>query len=77
LLGLGFGGKGGFDAFSSALGVSIEPTTVGGVKAFILTPKEIPKAHKNQLFNIHGGGYVFSPGEAGTGEAALMAAYGG
>jgi hypothetical protein len=74
----GIAGSVRFDAFSSALGVSIEPTTVGGVKAFIPTPKEIPKAHKNQLvFNLHEGGYVFSPGEAGTGEAALMAAYGG
>ncbi len=62
----------------ATLGVTIEPTTVGGVRAFILTPKEIPEAHKNQLvFNIHGGGYVSYPGESGTGEAMLMAAYGG
>jgi acetyl esterase/lipase len=27
--------------------------------------------------HVHGGGYVYNPGEAGTGEAALMAAYGG
>jgi epsilon-lactone hydrolase len=62
----------------AALGVSIEPTTVGGVKAFLLTPKEIPEADKNQLvFNIHGGGYIFGPGESGTEEAMLMAVYGG
>ena len=62
----------------AALGVSIAPTTLGGVKAYILTPKTIPPAHQNQLvFHIHGGGYIFSPGEAGTGEAMLMAAYGG
>ena len=27
--------------------------------------------------NVHGGGYVYGPGEAGTAEAMLMAAYGG
>ena len=61
----------------AALGVSLAATTIGGIKAYILTPKEIPAAHKNQIiFHIHGGGYIFGPGEAGTGEAMLMAAYG-
>ena len=61
-----------------ALGVTIEPTTIGGVKGFVLTPKEIPDAHKGQvIYNIHGGGYVYGPGESGTAEATLMAAYGG
>jgi epsilon-lactone hydrolase len=60
------------------LGVSIEPTTLGGVKAFILTPKEIAPANRNRLLvHVHGGGYVFGPGESGTMEATLMAAYGG
>jgi epsilon-lactone hydrolase len=60
------------------LGVTIEPTVIGGVNAFILTPKEIPAANRNRLLvNVHGGGYVYNPGEAGTGEATLMAAYGG
>jgi epsilon-lactone hydrolase len=60
------------------LGVTLETTTIGGVKAFILTPKEIPPANRNRLLvHVHGGGYVYNPGEAGTGEATLMAAYGG
>ena len=60
------------------LGVTMEPAVIGGVKVFILTPKEIPEANRNRLLvNIHGGGYVYNPGEAGTGEATLMAAYGG
>jgi epsilon-lactone hydrolase len=60
------------------LGVSMETSTIGGVKVFILSPKEIPPANRNRLLvNVHGGGYVYNPGEAGTGEAALMAAYGG
>lgn len=62
----------------TTLGVSIEATTVGGVRAFILTPRDIPERHKNQLvINLHPGGYVFGAGESGTGEGAMMAAYGG
>ena len=60
------------------LGVTMEPTVIGGVNAFILTPKEIKPENRNRLlFNVHGGGYVYGPGEAGTGEAALMAGIGG
>jgi len=60
------------------LGVTLEPTVIGSVKAFIVTPKEIPEANRNRLLvNVHGGGYVYNPGEAGTVEATLMAAYGG
>ena len=62
----------------ATLGVTIEPTTIGGVKAFVLAPATIPEAHRNQLIiNAHGGGYVYGPGESGTAEAMLMAAYGG
>jgi monoterpene epsilon-lactone hydrolase len=54
------------------------PTVIGGVKGFVFTPKVIPPAHRNQLIiNVHGGGYVYGPGESGTAEAALIAAYGG
>jgi epsilon-lactone hydrolase len=60
------------------LGVTMEASTIAGVKVFILTPKDIPPANRNRLLlNIHGGGYVYNPGEAGTGEATLMAAFGG
>jgi epsilon-lactone hydrolase len=60
------------------LGVTMEPTVIGGVNAFVLTPKEIPPENRNRLLvNVHGGGYVFGPGEAGTAEGVLMAAYGG
>jgi len=60
------------------LGVTMEATTVGGVKAFVFTPRTMPEAHRNQvIFNIHGGGYVYGPGESGTAEAMLMSALGG
>ena len=60
------------------LGITMEPTVIGGVNAFILSPKEMPPANRTRLLvHGHGGGYVYNPGEAGTGEAALMAGYGG
>jgi epsilon-lactone hydrolase len=60
------------------LSITMEPTVIGGVKAFIISPKKIAPANRNRLLvHVHGGGYVYNPGEAGTGEATLMAAYGG
>ena len=65
-------------AVREKLGVTIEPTVIGGVKAFILTPKEIrPENRDRLLIHVHGGGYVYNPGEAGTTEGALMAGFGG
>jgi epsilon-lactone hydrolase len=59
------------------LGVTSQETTIGGVHAFIVQPKEIPPENQNRLlFHIHGGGYVYNPGLAGTQEAVLMAGYG-
>jgi epsilon-lactone hydrolase len=61
-----------------ALGVTVEPTTIAGVKAFIVTPKSIPLANRDRvLLHLHGSVRVFNPGEAGTPEAILMAGFGG
>ena len=60
------------------LGVTMTATTLNGVPGYILTPRTIPPAHVNQLiYNIHGGGYVYGPGESGMAEATLMAGLGG
>ena len=60
------------------LGVTSEPVTIAGVKAFVVQPRVVPAANRDRvLLHIHGGGYVLSPGEAGTREAVMMAAYGG
>jgi acetyl esterase/lipase len=58
--------------------VKVEPTVIGGVKAYVVTPESIPETNRNRLLvHVHGGGYVFGPGEAGTREAILMAGYSG
>ena len=60
------------------LDVTIEPTVVAGVKAFVLTPKTIPEKNRDRLVvALHGGGYVFYPGEPGTGEGVMIAGFGG
>jgi len=65
-------------AMRERLGVTMEPGVIGGVKVFTLTPKEIPpQNHDRLLVHVHGGGYVYNPGEAGTPEGVMMAAYGG
>ncbi|MDB5400413.1 MAG: acetyl-hydrolase [Rhodopila sp.] len=59
------------------LGVTMTTGVMAGVPVFILQPKEMPAENRNRvLLNLHGGGYVYGPGEAGTGEAAAMAGYG-
>jgi epsilon-lactone hydrolase len=42
------------------LGVTMEETVIGGVKAFILSPKVVPAVNQNRLLvHVHGGGYVY------------------
>jgi epsilon-lactone hydrolase len=68
----------GLAAVKQSLGVSITKETIGGVPVFICEPREIkPARAEKTLLHFHGGGFVLSPGEAGTLEAVLMAAYGG
>jgi monoterpene epsilon-lactone hydrolase len=59
------------------LHVKVEPTTIAGVRAFIVTPETIPPENKDRLLvHVHGGCYLLGPGEAATPEAILMAGFG-
>jgi monoterpene epsilon-lactone hydrolase len=59
------------------LGVTVQPTVIGGVKAYIVTPDDVAPQNRDRLLvHVHGGGYVLFPGESGTREAILMAGYG-
>jgi epsilon-lactone hydrolase len=64
-------------AMRDQLLVKSEPLTIDGVKTFVLTPQVIPPENRNRLLiHVHGGCYVSLPGEAGTGEAVMMAGFG-
>jgi len=59
------------------LHVKVEPTTIDGVKAYVVTPDDIPPESRNRLLvHVHGGCYLLSPGEAATTEAVFMAGFG-
>jgi acetyl esterase/lipase len=67
----------GLPALRQAMHVKVEPTTVDGVKAFVVTPDVISPQNKNRLLvHVHGGCFVSGPGESGTGEAIYMAGFG-
>jgi len=65
-------------AMKEKLGVDVQPAVIGGVKSYIVTPKALPARNRNRLLiHVHGGGYVFGPGEAALPEAILLAGFGG
>ena len=64
----------GLPKLREALGVSVQPTTIRGVNAFVVNPKTVPPRNRNRLLlHFHGGARVYNPGESGTREAILMA----
>jgi acetyl esterase/lipase len=67
----------GLPALREALNVKVEPITVDGVKAYMVTPAMIPPENRNRLLvHVHGGCFVSFPGESGTVEAVYMAGFG-
>ncbi len=65
-------------ALKARLGVTVEATQIGGVAAFLVTPKTVaPQNRDRVLLHLHGGAYVFSPGESALPEAIMMAGFGG
>ena len=66
-----------FERLLERFPVSIEPVTIAGVNAFIVSATEIPVHNAERiLLHLHGGGYVFNGGRTGLGEAVLMAYHG-
>ena len=63
-------------ALAGKLGVTITEEKIAGVTVRVLTPKTIDEDKKDKIiYCIHGGGYVFGEGVAGTTEGTLMAYY--
>jgi acetyl esterase/lipase len=53
-------------ALRQALGVKVEPITLEGVKAYMVTPSNIPPQNQNRLLlHLHGGCYVSFPARQG------------
>ena len=72
------GAAAGIPALKAKMGVTVESATLAGVKAYVVTPQMVaPENQQRLLMHIHGGGYVFGPGEAGLAEAILLASFGG
>jgi acetyl esterase/lipase len=68
----------GIPAMKEKLGVKVEETKIAGVHCFIVMPNKIPPENRRRLLvHVHGGGYVFGPGEAALPEAIMMAGFGG
>jgi epsilon-lactone hydrolase len=68
----------GLPAMKEKLGVKVEATKIAGVNCYIVTPNRIPPENRRRLLvHVHGGGYVFGPGEAALPEALMMAGFGG
>ncbi|MEO8051126.1 MAG: alpha/beta hydrolase fold domain-containing protein, partial [Acidobacteriota bacterium] len=64
-------------ALRQALDVKVEPMIIGGVKAHMVTPRNVPPENVNRLLiHVHGGCYVSGSGESGTTEAIYMAGFG-
>ena len=58
------------------LHVKIEPSTIAGVRAYTLTPDDIPERNRNRLLvHVHGGCYVLNPRLAALPEALLLAGF--
>lgn len=64
-------------AMRKRLHVTVKPSTVNGVRVYVVTPDTLPPEHRDKLLiHVHGGCYELSPGEAGTSEAIMMAGLG-
>ncbi len=67
----------GLPALRERLHVKVESSTIDGVKVNVVTPDTMPPENGDKLIvHVHGGCYVYFPGESGTTEAIMMAGFG-
>lgn len=59
------------------LKVTVAPTTIDGVRAYTITPSDMPAANRDRVaVHVHGGCYVLNPREAALPEAMMLAGFG-
>ena len=59
---------------AKAVGAKSETQIIGGVRCYLITPKDVSAENQDRLLvHVHGGAFVFGGGEAATGEAVLVA----
>jgi len=57
--------------------VSVEAALIDGVRAYTITPTDIPAENRNRVaIHVHGGCYVLNPREAALPEAMMLAGFG-
>ncbi len=67
----------GLPAMRERMHVKVESTTIDGVKVNIVTPDDMPAENADKVIvHVHGGCYVYFPGDSGTTEAIMMAGFG-
>ncbi len=64
-------------AMAERMRVTIEPSTIDGVKVYTITPSDMPAQNRNRVaVHVHGGCYVLNPHEAALPEAIFLAGFG-
>lgn len=67
-------GDKGARALWTALGLTVTPVMIAGVRCYRIVPSDVPPENEGRtLVHVHGGAYVFFGGDAATGEAAMIA----
>ncbi len=67
----------GLPAMQERLHVKVEHQMIDGVKVAVVTPDSVPAANADKVvIHVHGGCYVYFPGDSGTTEALMLAGFG-
>ena len=67
----------GLPAMQERLHVKVDHQTIDGVRVAVVTPDSVPAANADKVvIHVHGGCYVYFPGDSGTTEALMLAGFG-
>ena len=67
----------GLPAMQERLHVKVDHQTIDGVRVAVVTPDSVPATNADKVvIHVHGGCYVYFPGDSGTTEALMLAGFG-